>query len=228
MGFLDDRSLTSLIVSNVATIIIALFEGWDPSVVVCIYWFQSVVIGVFTVVRLLDTKYADLSDELKSRFSKVDAKGFRDNPGLQKMAKKGPETVYRYAKIILAGFFTIHYGLFHYGYYEFINPVKVFSSLGSENASALALAMAFFILNHLYSLLYNRRQGAYRKVDPMEIMVAPYHRIMPMHVTIIFGTIFMMVLSALGYDPTKPVLVFFLVVKTYADAMSHTKKHKKD
>jgi hypothetical protein len=53
----------------------------------------------------------------------------------------------------------------------------------------------------------------------------PYNRIIPMHMTIIFGSIVVLVLQLLGFTTVLPVLVLFLILKTYMDIRMHLRKH---
>jgi len=48
-----DHSLISLIANDIATIFIAVIQHWDLGILMLVYWFQSVIIGVFTVARIL-------------------------------------------------------------------------------------------------------------------------------------------------------------------------------
>ena len=48
-----DIPLLFLILVNAATIVLALAENWDLGVLLFVYWFQSVIIGLFTAIRIL-------------------------------------------------------------------------------------------------------------------------------------------------------------------------------
>jgi hypothetical protein len=54
----------------------------------------------------------------------------------------------------------------------------------------------------------------------------PFRRIIPMHMTIIFGGIFLLVLEFMGIGSTLPVLVLFLILKTASDVAAHIEKHR--
>ncbi len=89
----------------------------------------------------------------------------------------------------------------------------------------LWLSCGLFFANHLYSYLSFRGQGP-RGSDYMnEQFFSPYARIIPMHLTIIFGAILLLVLQALGIMTTLPVLVLFLLLKTRMDVSAHLRKH---
>ena len=83
----------------------------------------------------------------------------------------------------------------------------------------------FFFVNHLYSFLYYRHDER-KVVDYVnEEFFRPYYRILPMHLTIIFGAMVILVLTLAGITTTTPVLVLFLVLKIYTDVDMHVKKH---
>jgi hypothetical protein len=49
-----------------------------------------------------------------------------------------------------------------------------------------------------------------------------------MHFTIIFGSIVILALGIFGITSTMPVLVLFLLLKTYSDITAHHIKHYQD
>jgi len=55
----------SLIIANIITIVLAITENWDLATVMFIYWAQSVIIGIFTVVSLLGADTAILAAEME-------------------------------------------------------------------------------------------------------------------------------------------------------------------
>jgi hypothetical protein len=87
------------------------------------------------------------------------------------------------------------------------------------------LSCGLFFANHLYSHLTYRHKGPrdFRYVN--EQFFTPYRRIIPMHLTIIFGSIVILVLEVLGFTSTLPVLVLFLLLKMYSDINAHLIKH---
>jgi hypothetical protein len=100
--------LISLIFANLVTIVLAILGNWDLATVMFIYWAQSIIIGIFTVISLLGADTAALGADLQKP---IDERG-----GSEKIT---PRFVWFY-QCMLAGFFTLHYGLFHWGYYTFI------------------------------------------------------------------------------------------------------------
>ena len=58
----------------------------------------------------------------------------------------------------------------------------------------------------------------------MDTFSGPYYRIVPMHFTIMFRAVVMLVLGIAGITSTLPVLVIFLLLKTAADLAMHLYK----
>jgi hypothetical protein len=202
----------SLIFANVVTIVLAVIGGWDLATVLFVYWAQSIIIGIFSVISLLGADTAALQADLQKP---IDERG-----GSEKISSR---FVWFY-KCMLAGFFCLHYGLFHWGYYAFIVESGLFGTVNFADPN-LWLSCGLFFANHLYSHITYRHKGPkdYRYVN--EQFFTPYRRIIPMHMTIIFGSIVIFALEVFGIISTMPVLVLFLLLKTYSDITAHLIKH---
>jgi hypothetical protein len=187
-----DPSALSLIISNLATIVIALIKGWELSVLMRIYWAQSIIIGLANFVRILHLR------DFSTKGMRVNGRAVKPTRGF---------------KTQTAFFFLAHYGGFHLFYF--------FILIGSARMPAYSsgpvmLCVALFLINHAYSLIVNLRADLARKPNIGKVMFFPYARIIPLHLTIIFGSF--LVTGAAG-------LVFFLILKTVADLIMHGVEH---
>ena len=45
--------VVSLILANLVTIVLAILGNWDLATVMFIYWAQSIIIGIFSVISIL-------------------------------------------------------------------------------------------------------------------------------------------------------------------------------
>jgi len=194
-GFAGDLSLWLLLFFNLATIYFAVAEGWSLMEIILVYWFQSVAIGFFNVIRILQLK-------------EFTTEGFKIN-GVQPK----PTTA---TKITTAVFFLVHYGTFHFVYLIFIisgaltaSEISIFLNL---QWGSVALACAVFFINHAVSYYYNK-SGDAKILNIGSLMFYPYARILPMHFTIILGAVF------------GNVLIGFLILKTIADVIMHKVEH---
>ena len=208
-----DTTVLALVAVNLFTIILALAEGWSLATVIFIYWAQSVIIGVFTVATILSLD-----------IGAVTVRTTASGPA----AVAVPAKFARYGTWVLAGFFAFHYGIFHFGYLAFIGAFAFFAGPPPWTQPAVLLTCGVFVANHLYSFLYHRMRDPYAPVTAgtvKEIFVAPYARIIPMHITIIAGGFATIILGAVGFDATPLILVLFLGLKTYVDVRMHVSKH---
>lgn len=210
--FSTDPSLQALLAANIITIILAILENWDLATVLFVYWAQSIIIGFFAVIAILSCNPAALAADM-NRASMADGK-----------KAIWSERSVRFYLWVMAGFFTLHYGLFHWGYFAFIVEGGLFGPVDFSNTGIWA-ACALFFINHLYSYLYHRGSEQQGATFVTAEFFRPYNRIIPMHLTIIFGSVLVLVLQFLGITTVLPVLVLFLALKTYMDIRMHLRKH---
>ena len=192
--FRFEQSALFLVLANFFTIAIALWERWDLSQLMWIYWGQSVVIGFFNWRRICCLK----------QFS-TDGFSINDVP-----AKPTKETQQQ-----TATFFVLHYGFFHFGYFIFL--FTMWSDLARPEVFGIIACIVVFAANHRFSFRHNLKADLARKPNIGTIMFFPYARIIPMHLTIIFGSI--------APQSTK-TLVLFLGLKTLADLVMHLVEHR--
>lgn len=144
-----------LVVTNGVTIYFSWSRKADISLMIWVYWLQSVFIGFFQVLKIL----------LAKRFT---TDGLEENGRQLKTTEDTPKAV--------AMFFGIHYGIFHVVYLLFLLGRFV-----PENTGLFVfLGMAFF-LNHLFSFVTNIGDEMKIKQNLGNLMFSPYVRIIPMH-----------------------------------------------
>lgn len=197
--FRFEQSALSLVLSNIFTIAIALLEKWNLSDVMWIYWGQSVVIGYYNWRRIRCLK----------QFS---FKGYTIN----NQTAESTEAVKRRLAFVVSIFFVLHYGLFHAGYLVFL-----YAELGDLSRSdilGLLTCIVIFAFNHRFSFQQNIEKDIRRKPHILTVMIFPYARILPMHITIISGNQFQ--------NQTAGTLILFLSLKTFADVIMHLIEHR--
>jgi len=197
-GINFNSSAYFLLIANIITIILAVTEKWSLITLLWIYWGQSVIIGIFNFVKIISLK-------------DFDATGFRINKQpAEKMSK-------RFVKYYTAFFFLIHYGGFHLAYSVFLlkgfskNPISTYSLI------FVLISIGLFFINHLFSFIKNKELDSKKVKNIGTMMFFPYLRIIPMHLTIIFGG--MLISSTF-------TLVLFMSLKTMADLIMHLIEHK--
>jgi hypothetical protein len=158
-----DWSALTLIATNLLTIVVAVYQKWNPGTVMWIYWGQSVIIGVFSVVRMWTLQ----------NFT-TDGVTVNDRP-------VAPTTSNKHQ---LAIFFLLHYGFFHLIYAVFLSEM---ANVDSQEVIPIAICILAFLANHLFSYSYNKAEDAKRQLNLGKLMAFPYARIIPLHITIITG-----------------------------------------
>jgi hypothetical protein len=202
----------SLLSANLITIVLAIAGNWDAGEVIFIYWVQSVIIGIFTVIMILGADTTAISAAMNRSYAKKGETGMVDPGRVRTQAW------------ILATIFAIHYGIFHIAYYFFFVESQLFGVL-DLSSPGIWISCGLFFVNHLFSFLYYRDRLRQDEEFMTDTFTHPYYRIIPMHFTILFGAIVTLVLGIAGITSTLPVLVVFLLFKTAADLAMHLHKH---
>jgi hypothetical protein len=183
-------SAAFLVFANIIPLIGALAWDWSILEIVAVYWVENLVIGLFTILRILTVATPDAG------------------------------TGSLWAKIPVSAFFSFHYGIFCLVHGVFVFALLGNSRGISAPSDSLALfvgplkwAVLALFVSHGFSFFANYLgKGEYLMTTVPEQMGAPYPRIIVLHLTIIFGAF---AVQALG---SPAVLLAILVVgKTLLD-----------
>ncbi len=191
-----------LIFSNVLVIIFAVVEKLSAMDVMWIYWFQSVIIGIFNFIKIITLK--EFSTE-----------GFKQG-NKQVLPTKA-------TKYSTGFFFLFHYGFFHIIYSVFLggfNSITKFES-GKLDPKYIMLSAILFFISYLIEFIRSKHQENTELPNIGRIMFEPYIRIIPMHLTIIFGGFFAAAGSFFSTDTNLLVLILFLGLKSFVDLITH-------
>ncbi len=184
----------ALIVANLVPLVGVLFFDWSLFTIMFFFWLESAVIGFFNILKLV--------------------------------------IVANILSIIMVPFFVVHYGAFMSGHLVFIfalfSPEEMSFSgffpppdLLISHIMNVWPALLGACLSHGISFFYNFiGKKEFRRSTPEKQMMAPYGRIILMHLTIIFGGWLILALGA-------PVLALILLIglKIVSDARAHHKEH---
>lgn len=196
-------STLTLIFSNLVVIFFAVIDNLSALDILWIYWFQSVIIGVFSFIKIITLK--DFSTE-----------GFR----------RGNKTVLptKSTKISTAVFFLFHYGFFHLGYAIFLMAFP-FSGITQPNefkTSYFWFSAILFFISYLVEFINSKKNISAELPNIGKLMFAPYTRIIPMHLTIIFGGFIAMAGSVFSANTDLIVIILFTSIKTVVDLFTHS------
>lgn len=153
-------SMVFLVFVNIIMIIWAAIKGWNIANIIWIYWFQSVIIGIFQAKKMLDLK----------EFS---TKGLKMN--------NKPVLPTKVGKLSVVIFFCFHYGFFHLVYVIFLAGF-----LKEVVWTSVFVVSLIFFINHLFSYRRNKQEDSKKIKNIGNMMAFPYVRIIPMHLIIIF------------------------------------------
>lgn len=127
--------------------------------VIWIYWFQSVIIGLFNFIDLLSIK-------------KFDAGDFKINEEPVTTANKG----------CVAWFFLVHYGFFHLGYAIFL---LIQFGITNINGNFMIIGVSAFLFEAIVAFIRRKQQEKSGTINFSLLFFLPYLRIVPMHLTIL-------------------------------------------
>lgn len=208
-------STGALLLSNAIPLLGVLLLHWDLFTIMFLFWFENVIIGGVNVLKMLMA-----SGEMKlPESAKV--------PGVQ-MGR-----VSLVMKIMSVPFFVVHYGGFAavHGVFVFVLFGGVMGSFShpqtvgpfpapetvAPHVMRLFIPVLAIIASHLVSFFVNFiGQDEYKKVSVQEQMIAPYSRVVILHVVILFGGFATMLLGAPWL-----ALVLLVLLKTAIDLSAH-------
>ena len=169
----------SAIVSAAVAALGVLAFGWSSFIVVGLYWLENVAIGIFTLARMLTA-----------------------------WSLGGGRAGGAVGVVFLLGFFSVHYGMFCYGHGMFLigllggpaaqsmagtpDPLAVvLQAVLTESIGWVALAaVVLFVASDFARWIIEARRSPPR---PNDLMLAPYRRIVVLHIALLGGAMLMQV-----------------------------------
>lgn len=214
-----------LIIGNLLPIIGVLFFQWSIFAILIIFWFESLIIGMFNVIKIFMSGFLRPSD------------------------MKGMQIV---GAFFFSGFFTFHYGIFMFVHLMFLIFLgKEFNMIGVsfdgnlgtigggilENVgylvsktfsgplellnSPVLCVLLILVYNGIYFASGFVRKKEYLRKGMTVLMGEPYGRIVVMHMTIIIGFF----VTSLFPDQSW-IIVIFIALKTLFDVRGMRKLEK--
>lgn len=229
----DNAALIFLVAANLLPVVGVLSWGWSVFEIVSLYWFENVVIGAVNVLKIITCCPDPELKDAKEHFLK-------ESPDMPAHLRSpaGSSALHHGAKFFLVPFFTVHYGMFCFVHGIFVFTLLggaggrmissgPFSGMGRMVSEIFGSGGQWFVLaiiaSHLFSFFFNYLgKGEYRRTVPPQLMIAPYGRIVILHVAIIFGAFLILALGS-------PVFLLLLLIagKIALDVKLHRRSHAK-
>lgn len=245
---IQHRSALVLIAANLVPLAGVIVGGWTAFEVVFLYWLENVVIGFFNICKLLTlglVGQVDIGEGPAPRVPKtVSRRAVLSLPAYESAAKapRAPKTVSQRvlafaAALGVSAFFMVHYGIFSLVHGVFVVTfLKIFPrAVGGQGGpfdllahaieaatGDLGIPFAVLAASHGFSFLYNfllRRE--HTQVTVPELMIAPYARVVVMHLTVLFGGILSLLLPHF-------MVALLVLLKVALDLKYHLKEREKD
>lgn len=206
----------ALIIANFVPLVGVLYFGWSTTDILFIYWFESLIIGIFNVLKMLFTNIFGQEGQ--------------------------PPHLNLIARIILfpVKCFMIIFFIFHYGGFMFVHGIFLLSLFAHVPESAfqspahalpfvialalkLKIAILSLFLSHGISFIRNfifRHEG--KENSEGDFMFGPYKRVIVMHLTIIFCAGITMFSGNNIF-----ALIGLITIKTIVDLREHLKERQR-
>lgn len=164
-------AVLALVVANLVPLVGVFWLGWDAFALLLLFWLENVVIGFYNVLRM------------------AVARGNRSGAT---------------SRFILIPFFIIHFGAFTLGHGLMLfaifsdlagvgrpEPGELFGLvLGQVRDRHLEWPLLALFVSHGVSFATNTlAAGEFRQLRAEKLMGQPYHRIIMMHLTVLFGAL---------------------------------------
>ena len=200
-----DPSVVSLVTSNLIAGYWSWHSGQALEYLMWVYWFQNIIIGFTTVLRLLRLKSGG---EMITTINGVTTKK-ETTPEKAAIFFIGCFGGFQLVSLIAMGNISLEFNPF--------DP-DTWGALAGSQSGFFWLILIFFA-NHLFSYLYNRKND-----DPNQeagsVMGTAVYRIVPLHLVLVLG------MSEQGFFSQGFFnFWFFIILKTMIDVGTHLLKH---
>ena len=190
-------SAISLVISNCIPILGVLFFGWDLFSILLLYWSETAIIGVFSIIKI-SYQYKKSALFLVPFF----------------MVHFG---LFMFGHLIfIVQIFAYHYDASNGKGLPIPDLYPILS-----NSSWLILPFALLFISHFISFIINYINKKEYLNKNANSMFAPYGRVVIMHLSIMFGGLFSQIFHNNSFS-----LIILVVLKTTVDLISHNLQHK--
>lgn len=201
-AYRDPLSWVSLCV-DLLPIAAVLAFGWGATPLVALYWLENLVIGAFTILRMIGTAFASILS-------------------LGMVLFMVPFFFFHY------GMFCFGHGVFLYAFTDpsggMPGPLGLISWALFTAPEMLWFVGAIVLVNLLFLAADFFGRGEYKTSNPSAEMFAPYGRIVTLHVAIILGAGLAFTLD----EPLLGVLLLILIRVVFGIVTTVMRRRKRD
>ncbi|MCB1685702.1 MAG: DUF6498-containing protein [Pseudomonadales bacterium] len=203
-------SLAALVIVNLIPLAGVLYWDWDVGSVVILYWSENLVIGAYTILKMLvENRFGGL---FLSAFFLIHYGGFCAVHGLFVLAMTQPE---------MPDVLSDMNWPFVFVFVELL--VKVIGHVLSIAPQEWLIGFVALFVSHGISLWLNYfRGGEFRRQSVKDLMSAPYKRIVVLHIAIIAGGFGIMALGS-----PLALLLLLILLKTVMDVWLHLRERRR-
>jgi len=210
--------LVALVAVNAALLLGVFLFDWDAGVIVLLYWAENLVVGAFTIVRMMLARAPvplfHLGKLFAIPFFALHFGAFCAVHGLFLMAffqlGGGPDAVFTQ---------TTSSGLFVF--FELL--ASVVRSLWRDPPPAFRWLVVGLVASHGISFVQNYLLGGEREVLTVgKLMSQPYKRVVILHVAILAGGLPVLLLGS-----PDVLLVILVILKIVLDISLHVREHRR-
>ena len=172
-----------------------LYWGWDATAILVLYWLESVIMGLLNVPKILACRQTEEG-----------------------------HIVSALGNLFVAGFFSVHYGIFTFVHGTFLAEMFGARSMMEEllSGGTIFWTAVTFLISHLFSMFINFfGKKEYLGRETGKQMMSVYGRVFVMHFVIILGGFAVQAFGA----PVLAVLML-IILKTVIDLAAHKKEHR--
>ena len=212
-----DISVISLLTANAIPLFGVLFLEWDAFFIVLLYWSENLVIGFYTILKIVFSEVSHPAIHLGKifliPFFIIHYGGFTAGHGLFLLAIFKEDI----AKRVLEGFTWPFVLIFVELLFNVVKQMYLIIP------SQMKIAILSLFISHGVSFVYNYLlKGEYASDKSPNLMASPYKRVIIMQFTILGGAYWAMTIGS------PAALLFTLVLlKTLFDVILHLRSHKK-
>jgi hypothetical protein len=215
----DSLSISVLVGANLIPLAGVLFFNWDVTFIVLLYWFENLIAGFYSILKIAFVRSKDIGMKLGKVF------------------------IIPFFCLHYGGFCAVH-GFFLTVFFKISSSNSPFPEGGSDwwgpfifiqmlfsviarvwaNApSEMIWALLGLFISHGVSFVENYILGGeYYRATVKQLMHQPYQRIVAMHIAIIAAGVFVMKLNS-----PMPLLIILILLKIGIDLFLHNNSHKK-